>query len=58
MVQLYTAGTPRTIHQFWHHCYFEDLWAYMGNGLPRAATSNWAPAEGTLQCIWRAAIAM
>ena len=30
MVQLYTTDAPRTIHQFWQRCYFEDLWETMG----------------------------
>ncbi len=29
-IQLYTTGTPKTIHQLWARCYFEDLWSLMG----------------------------
>jgi len=38
MVQLYTKGRPRSIHQFWQRCYFEDLWRSMG---PQAAGANY-----------------
>jgi 2-polyprenyl-3-methyl-5-hydroxy-6-metoxy-1,4-benzoquinol methylase len=38
MVQLYTAGPLRTIHQFWQRCYFEDLWKTMG---PAAAAGSY-----------------
>lgn len=38
MVQLYTAGPLRTIHQFWQRCYFEDLWKAMG---PNAAGGSY-----------------
>ena len=29
--QLYTSGTPQTLRQFWQRCYFEDLWAFIGD---------------------------
>jgi SAM-dependent methyltransferase len=47
MVQLYTPGTPRTIHQFWQRCYFEDLWAYMGEQAPRARYLEVGAGRGT-----------
>jgi 2-polyprenyl-3-methyl-5-hydroxy-6-metoxy-1,4-benzoquinol methylase len=56
MVQLYTRSAPRTIHQFWHRCYFEDLWALMGSravdaryleiGAGRGSTSMYLASKG------------
>ncbi len=40
MVQLYTAGPLRTIHQFWQRCYFEDLWKAMGPSRGRRKLSG------------------
>lgn len=37
--QLFTRRTPRTIDEFWARCYFEDLWAFLGD---EAATSSYA----------------
>ncbi len=53
---LYTPDTPRTLLQLWQRCYFEDLWALMGNrattcsylelGSGRATTSMYVAAHG------------
>lgn len=45
--QLYHAGTPRTIVQFWHQCYFEDLWDAMGESAPNARYVELGSGRGT-----------
>ena len=47
MVQLYTAGAPRTIHQFWQRCYFEDLWKAMGAEASTASYLELGAGRGT-----------
>lgn len=37
-VQLFTRGEPQTLSQFWQRCYFEDIWACMGD---RAASGRY-----------------
>lgn len=54
---LYTPGVPRTLLQLWQRCYFEDLWAMIGDrpntsytflelGCGRATTSMYLAAHG------------
>ena len=47
MLQLYTAGAPRTIHQFWQRCYFEDLWKAMGADASTASYLELGAGRGT-----------
>lgn len=47
MAQLYTTGAPRTIHEFWQRCYFEDLWALMGPGAAKARYLELGAGRGT-----------
>lgn len=52
---LYTAGTPRTLLEFWQRAYFEDLWAMAGE---RAASLRWCElgaGRGTTSTYLRAA---
>ena len=47
MVQLYTRGRPRTIHQFWQRCYFDDLWSLMGDRAAQARYLELGAGRGT-----------
>ena len=47
MIQLFTRHTPRTVHQFWHRCYFEDLWELMGSGARAARYLEMGAGRGT-----------
>jgi ubiquinone/menaquinone biosynthesis C-methylase UbiE len=47
MVQLYTTGPLRTIHEFWQRCYFDDLWASMGAGAEKARYLELGAGRGT-----------
>lgn len=46
-VQLYTTGTPQTIHQFWARCYFEDLWSLMGEKAAKGRYLEIGAGRGT-----------
>jgi SAM-dependent methyltransferase len=55
-VQLFTRGAPRTLYQFWHRCYAEDLWPlveesagsgrYLEVGSGRGTTSMYLASRG------------
>ena len=45
--QLYRQGTPRTIVQFWHRCYFEDIWATLGDRAASATYVELGSGRGT-----------
>jgi ubiquinone/menaquinone biosynthesis C-methylase UbiE len=47
MVQLYTKGRPRNIHEFWQRCYFEDLWMSMGERAAEAKYIELGAGRGT-----------
>ncbi len=47
MLQLYTRGAPKTMHQFWQRCYFEDLWACMGSNASSGAYLEIGAGRGT-----------
>lgn len=44
---LYTRGTPKTLHQLWQRCYFEDLWALMGKKAQSARYLEIGSGRGT-----------